>query len=113
MVWIASGSVTSAITRSVPPHSGQTEISISNTRLSRSAQLSGEQCSARSTAVSVEARIVGIFDLLRAGFAEPGTTARLNGELGAKPLQSCKSIELDWTGVAVPALPTGRESPRE
>ena len=43
MVWIVSGSVTSAITRSVPPHSGQTEISISNTRLSRSAQLSGEQ----------------------------------------------------------------------
>ena len=39
MVRIASGSVTSAITRSVPPHSGQTEISISNTRLSRSAQL--------------------------------------------------------------------------
>jgi hypothetical protein len=35
--------VTSAITRRVPPHSGQTEISISNTRLSRSAQLSGEQ----------------------------------------------------------------------
>ena len=43
MVWIASGSVTSAITRRVPPHSGQTEISISNTRLSRSAQLSGER----------------------------------------------------------------------
>jgi len=35
--------VTSAVTRRVPPHSGQTEISISNTRLSRSAQLSGEQ----------------------------------------------------------------------
>jgi len=46
MVRIASGSVTSAITRSVPPHSGQTEISISNTRLSRSAQLNGEQCGA-------------------------------------------------------------------
>ena len=29
--------------------------------------------------------IVGFFDLLRAGFAEPGTTVRLNGELGAKP----------------------------
>ncbi len=29
--------------------------------------------------------IVGFFDLLRDGFAEPGTTARLNGELGAKP----------------------------
>ena len=28
--------------------------------------------------------IVGFFDLLRDGFAEPGTTARLNGELGAK-----------------------------
>ena len=38
---------------------------------------------------------------------------RLNGELGAKPpLQSCKSIELDWTWVAVPPLPTGRESPQ-
>ena len=57
--------------------------------------------------------IVGFFDLLRDGFAEPGTTARLNGELGAKPpLQSCKSIELDWTWVAVPPLPTGRESPQ-
>jgi len=45
--------------------------------------------------------IVGFFDLLRAGFAEPGTTALLNGELGAKPPpQSCKSIESDWTGVA-------------
>ena len=29
--------------------------------------------------------IVGFFDLLRDGFAESGTTARLNGELGAKP----------------------------
>ena len=29
--------------------------------------------------------IVGFFDLLRDGFAEPGTTARPNGELGAKP----------------------------
>ena len=29
--------------------------------------------------------IVGFFDLLRAGFAEPWTIARLNGELGAKP----------------------------
>ena len=29
--------------------------------------------------------IVVFFDLLRAGFAEPGTIARLNGELGAKP----------------------------
>jgi hypothetical protein len=43
MVWVVSGSVTSAITRRVPTHSGQTEISISNTRLSRSAQLSGEK----------------------------------------------------------------------
>jgi len=30
----------------------------------------------------VEVCIVGFFDLLRDGFAEPGTTARLNGELG-------------------------------
>ena len=29
--------------------------------------------------------IVGFFDLSRGGFAEPGTTARLNDELGAKP----------------------------
>jgi hypothetical protein len=29
--------------------------------------------------------LVGFFDLLRDGFAERGTTARLNGELGAKP----------------------------
>ena len=28
--------------------------------------------------------IVGFFDLLRAGFAEPGATARVNGELGAQ-----------------------------
>ena len=34
--------------------------------------------------VSVAVCIVGFFDLLRDGFAEPGTTARLNGELGAK-----------------------------
>ena len=33
----------------------------------------------------MEVCIVGFFDLLRDGFAEPGTTARLNGELGAKP----------------------------
>ena len=29
--------------------------------------------------------IVGFFDFLRAGFAEPGITALLKGELGAKP----------------------------
>lgn len=38
MLWITSESVTSAITRSVPPHKGQTEISISNTRFKRSAE---------------------------------------------------------------------------
>ena len=32
----------------------------------------------------MEVCIVGFFDLLRDGFAEPGTTALLNGELGAK-----------------------------
>jgi hypothetical protein len=52
----------------------------------------------------VEVCIVGFFDFLRDGFAEPGTTARLNGELGAKTPQSCKSIESDWTGVSAPAL---------
>ncbi len=61
----------------------------------------------------MEVSVVGFFDLLRDGFAEPGTTARLNGELGAKTPQSCKSCESDWTGVSVPALPTGRESPQE
>ena len=60
----------------------------------------------------MEVCIVGFFDLLRDGFAEPGTTAFLNGELGAKTPQSCKSSESDWTGVSVPALPTGRESPQ-
>ncbi|MBT3833850.1 MAG: hypothetical protein HOB98_00455 [Gammaproteobacteria bacterium] len=32
----------------------------------------------------MEVCIVGFFDLLPDGFAEPGTTALLNGELGAK-----------------------------
>ena len=41
MVRMTSGSVTSAMTRRVPPQYGQVEISISNTRLSRCAQVSG------------------------------------------------------------------------
>jgi len=36
-----------------------------------------------------------------------------NHQIAAKSPQSCKTIESDWTGVVVPALPTGRESPRE
>jgi hypothetical protein len=83
MVWITAESVTSAITLSVPPHSGQTDISISKTRLSRSAQLRGAVGKSRSTADSAEAGVAGFFRFLCAGFAEPGTTALLNGETEA------------------------------
>ena len=84
MVRMVSGSVTSAITRSVPPHKGQTERSISNTRFKRSAQVSGAVGGARSTGNSAGMAVAACVDFLRAGFAEPGTTAFLNGELGAK-----------------------------
>ena len=61
--------------------------------------------------------IVGFFDLLRDGFTEPGTTAPPNGELGAKPPRPPKNPVKESNqmepGVAVPALPTGRESSRE
>ena len=60
----------------LPAHNWQAEISISNTRLSRIAQLSGGLGSACSTEVSLAVCIVGVFDLLRDGFAEPGNTAQ-------------------------------------
>jgi len=73
-----------AITLSVPPHSGQTEISISKTRLSRCAQVSGAVGKSRSTPALAEAGVAEFFRSLRTGLSEPGTTAFLNGELGAK-----------------------------
>ena len=84
MVRMTSGSVTSAITRSVPPHSGHIEISISNTRFKRCAQVSGAVGGARSTGNSAGIGVAVCVRFLRARFAEPGTTAFLNGELGAK-----------------------------
>ena len=41
--------------------------------------------------------IVGFFDVLRDGFAERGTTARLNGELGANtpPILQKYRVRLD------------------
>ena len=84
MVWITAGSVTSEITLTLPPHSGQTDISISNTRLSRSAQVNGALGRTRSIAGSAGVDAAGFCRFLCAGFADPGTTALLNGELGAK-----------------------------
>ncbi len=80
-----------AMTRSVPPQRGQTEISISKTRFSRCAQERGAvsgsgsplDCSG-SGLDSCGFASVDVLHFLRAGFSEPGTTAFLNGELGAK-----------------------------
>ncbi len=84
MVRMTSGSVTSAMKRSVPPQCGHTVISISNTRFRRCAQVRSAVGESGSTADSAGAGVAGFFRFLRAGFAEPGTTALLNGELGAK-----------------------------
>lgn len=81
---MVSGSVMSAMTRSVPPQNGQTVMSILNTRFNRSAQVSGAVGCIGSTAESAGVDAAGFFRFLCAGFAAPGTTAFLNGELGAK-----------------------------
>ena len=66
--------MTSAITLTLPPHSGQTDISISKTRLSRAAQVNGAVGESRSTADSVAAGVAVSFRCLRNRLAEPGTT---------------------------------------
>ena len=84
MAGMVSGSVMSAITRSVPPQWGHAVMSISNTRFRRCAQVSGAVGGARSTGNSAGIGFAVCVRFLRAGLAEPGTTAFLNGELGAK-----------------------------
>ena len=75
MVWMLSGSVMSDITRSVPPHKGQTEISISNTRFKRSAQVSGAVTESCSIGEWAGLGVAVCVRFLRAGLAGPGTTA--------------------------------------
>ena len=84
MVWMTSGSVTSAMTRSVPPQRGQSRISISNTRFSRCAQERGAVSGSGSALDSYGFESVDVLHFLRARFGEPGTMNFLNGELGAK-----------------------------
>ena len=84
MLRIASGSVTSAITLSVPLHRGQIEISIAKTRLSRSAQLNGAVGKFLSKPDSVGIDVAGFLRFFCAGYEEPATTALLNREFGAK-----------------------------
>ena len=69
MVRMVSGSVMSAMTRSVPPQWGHTVTSISNTRLSRCAQVSGAVGCIGSTAESAGVDAAGFFRFLCAGFA--------------------------------------------
>jgi hypothetical protein len=102
MVWMLSGSVMSDITRSVPPHKGQTEISISNTRFKRSAQVSGAVTESCSIGEWAGIGVAVCVRFLRAELAGPGTTAFLNGELGAKtPWRSgarlrCLTLPAHW-----------------
>jgi len=67
--------VMSDITRSVPPHKGQTEISISNTRFKRSAQVSGAVTESCSIGEWAGIGVAVCVRFLRAGLAGPGTTA--------------------------------------
>jgi hypothetical protein len=80
------------MTLSVPPHSGHTEMSISKTRFNRSAQVSGAVGRSRSTGDSAGISVAVCFRFLSAEFSEPGTTAFLNGELGAFPDRSLADI---------------------
>ena len=84
MVWMTSGTVTSAITRRVPPQFGHTEMSISKTRFSRCAQERGAVSGSGSGLDSWGFASDGVLHFLRAGFGDPGTMNFLNGELGAK-----------------------------
>ena len=85
MVRMVSGSVMSAMTRRVPPHSGHTEISISKTRFNHSAQVNGAIGECWSTGNLAGIGVAVCFRSLGGvGLAEPGTTDFLNGELGAK-----------------------------
>ena len=76
MVLMTSGSVISAMTRSVPPQSGHTEMSISNTRLRRCAQVKGAVGCAGSAGDSGGVDVAVFFRFLRAGLDEPGTMER-------------------------------------
>jgi hypothetical protein len=80
-----------AMTRSVPPQRGQTEISISKTRFSRCAQVRGAVSGSGSALDCSESGLdsygfesVDDLHFLRARFGDPGTMNFLNGELGAK-----------------------------